>query len=477
MKSIKLFFLLAVSAWFFSCTDQLEVEPISSITVENFYNNSDDAKSAVNSIYSMLTSHHLYNQYNETMQSQGTDDSDWGNGRNTSNSGKNEMDKFLYTPATELLYEYWVASYKVINTANTVVEKVGPMDIDQEMKDQFIGEAKFLRGLIYFNLVRLWGDVPLSTKSTTTLDGLQIPRSPATEIYDFIIDDFLAAKSLLPLTYASTEKGRATKGAAMTMLCNVYLALERYQEAANEAQAVTDLGIYSLMDQYSDIFATENENGPESIFEIQYMITPEGGLGSSYAGFMAPSSKGGYGDNPVTKNLYDVYPQGDLRRDVNIYQDLTAPASIKEPFYVNKYDERGPEVGDNGDNYIITRYADLLLMHAEALNALNENDNNAYNLFNQVRRRAYGLPTSLESSIDLQLGLTQEQFLDSVLLERRKELAFEGHRRFDLLRTGKLVEAINASNPDILVEEKHLLFPIPQTERLVNPNLTQNLGW
>jgi hypothetical protein len=474
-KNLLLTFM--ITACLFSCTDQLEIEPISSIVVENFYNNAADAEAAVNSIYSMLTNHHLYNQYNETMQSQGTDDAEWGKGRNTSNTGKNEMDKFLFTPASNILYEYWVASYKVVNTANTVIEKVSMMEIDQANKDQFVGEAKFLRGLIYFNLVRLYGDVPLSTKSTTSLDGLQIPRTPAPDIYDFIVNDFKDAKALLPMSYPGTDLGRATKGAAMTLLCKVYLTLEMYQEVATEAQEITNLGIYSLMDQYAEIFTAANENGPESIFEVQYMITPEGGLGSSYAGFMAPPSRGGYGDNPVTKNLYDTYNAGDLRRDVNIFMDLTAPSSVKEPFYVNKYDERGPVVGDNGDNYIITRYADVLLMHAEALSALNPTDEKAYELINQIRRRASGLPLSLDSEFDMEAGLTQEQFLDSVLVERRKEFAFEGHRRFDLLRTGKLIEAMAISNPELLVEEKHLLFPIPQTERLANPELTQNPGW
>ena len=474
-KNILLFmFILTFS---FACDDELELNPVSSITIDNFYNNEKDAESAVNSIYSMLTNHHLYNQYHETIQSQGTDDSDWGNGRNTSNIGKNEMDKFLFTPSSDLIYEYWIASYRVINTANTVVENVAPMEIEDEKKNQYIGEAKFLRGLIYFNLVRLYGGVPLSTKSTTTLDGLQIPRASKEKVYEFIIDDLKDAKEMLPIGYSGKDIGRATKGAAMTLLTNVYLTLGQYQNGINEAQEVEDLGVYSLMDQYAEIFYPENENGPESIFEIQYMITPEGGLGSSYAGFMAPPSKGGWGDNPVTEDLYNAYPEGDLRRDVNIFHDLSASSTIKEPFYVNKYQERGPEIGDNGDNYIVTRYADLLLMKAEAINAISAGDPEAYEAFNKVRRRAYGLPVNLESPFDLQQGLTQEQFLDSILVERRRELAFEGHRRFDLLRTNKLIETMEAHDPDLVIQEKHLLFPIPQTERFSNPNLSQNTGW
>jgi len=473
----KILTISIVLTFLFSCSDFLELNPISSIVVENYYQSEGDAQNAVNAVYSQLTSHHLYNQYNEVIQSQGTDDCEWGNGRTTLNAAKNELDKFLYTSSSTLIYDYWVASYKVINSANSVVVKVGEMDLKQETKDQFIGEAKFLRGLIYFNLVRLFGDVPLVTQPTTTLEGLEVPRDPVSDVYDFIIRDFTDASETLPLSYTGQDIGRATKGAALGMLCKVYLTLEQYSDVVATAELITAYKQYSLMNQYAEIFETENENGEESLFEIQYMISDEGALGSSYAGFMAPPSQGGYGDNPVTKNHYDIYGTGDLRREVNVLWDKGAAASILEPYYVNKYDERGTNVEENGDNYIIIRYSDVLLMQAEALNALDETDKEAYELFNMIRRRAYGLPVNIESSHDLQAGLTQEAFLDSMLLERRKEFAFEGQRRFDLLRTGKLVEVMKAASPELPVESKHFLFPIPQIERLSNPQLTQNTGW
>ena len=474
MKKILFITLLATTI---SCSDFLELTPISSIVVENYYQTEADAENAVNAVYSMLISHHLYNQYNEVIQSQGTDDCEWGKGRTTTNPGKNELDKFLYTSSSTVIHEYWVASYKVINAANSVIVKVANMDIDSDKKKQFIGEAQFLRALIYFNMVRLFGDVPLVTAPTTSLQGLEIAREPAEMVYDAIINDFTEASEKLPLSYGSIDLGRATKGAALTLLCKVYLTLERYVDVKTNAELASILGGYSLENQYADIFTTENENGQESIFEIQYMITEEGSLGSSYAGFMAPPTQGGYGDNPVTKNLYDIYNTGDFRREVNIFHDLGAASFILEPYYVNKYDERGPNVVENGDNYIIARYADLLLMHAEAINALDASDSKAYDLFNQVRRRAYGLPYLIKSDYDLQEGLSQEEFLDSILLERRKEFAFEGQRRFDLLRTGKLIEAMQLADPSLPVRPKHLLFPIPQIELLTNLKLIQNENW
>jgi len=474
----KILTLSIISILLVSCgNDFLELNPVSSIVVENYYKSETEAQNAVNAVYSQLTHHHLYNQYNEVIQSQGTDDCEWGKGRTTSNAAKNELDKYLYTSSSTLIYDYWVASYKVINAANSVVVKVGEMDFEQTKKNQFVGEAQFLRGLIYFNLVRLFGDIPLVTKPTTSLEGLQVPRTATSQVYDFIIQDLTDASNKLPLSYSGKNVGRATNGAALAMLCKVYLSLEQYGNVRATADLIIAQKQYSLMNQYADIFATENENGKESIFEVQYMISDEGALGSSYAGFMAPPSQGGYGDNPVTKNLYDIYGGGDLRRDVNILWDKGAAASILEPYYVNKYDERGPDVEENGDNYIITRYADVLLMQAEAINALDVNDAEAYDLLNAIRRRGYGLPTNIESSHDLQKGLTKEAFLDSLLLERRKEFAFEGHRRFDLLRTGKLIEAMQIARPELAIEDKHLLFPLPHTERLSNPQLSQNNGW
>ncbi len=475
MKKIILYSVVVFSL--LSCEDLLELTPKSNIVVENFYKNESDAQVAVNAVYSMLLSHHLYNQYNEVIQSQGTDDCEWGKGRTTINPGKNEMDKFIYSSASTLIYDYWVSSYKVINAANSVIIKVGEMDLTQEKKDQFVGEAQFLRGLIYFNLVRLFGDIPLVVNPTITLEGLEVTREPANIIYDAILKDFDDAANKLPFSYSGSNIGRATMGAALALKCKVYLTLNLYSDVVVTAELITAYKQYSLMNQYEEIFATENENGIESIFEIQYMISDEGSLGSSYAGFMAPPSQGGYGDNPVTKQMYDIYGEGDFRRDVNILKDDGAAASILEPYYVNKYDERGVLVTENGDNYIIIRYADVLLMEAEALIAIDENNDKAYELFNQIRRRAHGLPINLESEHDLMRGLTQEQFVDNILLERRKEFAFEGHRRFDLLRTGKLIEAMQVANPELTVMEKHLLFPIPQTERLANPNLSQNAGW
>src|SRR5690606_6922065 len=152
-----------------SC-EELDKAPLSSIAVENFYKTESDARAALNAMYADLTAHHLYNQFSEVVQSQGTDDAEWGKGRNTSNPGKNEIDKFLFTAETELILNFWTATYNVVNTANVAIAEIRDMDINEERKDQFLGEACFIRGLMYFNLVRLFGKVPLLTNPTSSLD-------------------------------------------------------------------------------------------------------------------------------------------------------------------------------------------------------------------------------------------------------------------------------------------------------------------
>ncbi len=471
-----------------SCA-KLEQIPDGINTTENLFRNERDAEAAVNAMYSSLGSHDIYNQFNETVQSQGTDDAEWGFGRNTGNADKLSMDKFTFTAASEVIYRYWEVHYRNINRTNIALKYVPGMDINEEKKKQFLGEAHFIRGLMYFNLVRLYGGVPLVLTATETLDGLEIARSSADAAFEQVITDFQFAKDNLPEIYESRDIGRATKGAARAMLVKAYLYNKQFQEAADEARGLMESGLYSLWPTYGEVFEISNKNKTESIFEIQYMSMGTAGNsnGSSYAGFFKPSALvmpvppggfGGYGDNPVTRSHYEAYSPGDQRRDVNVLYVPTAPASIRDPFYVNKYqDPDAFDVNDGGNNYFIARYADILLMYAEALHEMSPGNAAAYDAFNQVRRRAFGVPPTVPSPHDLTTGLTQTQFRDSILLERRLEFAFEGQRRYDLLRMGKLKEMMNVQDPTVLVEDHHVLLPIPQDELIINPLLTQNTGY
>lgn len=475
MQKLILFLLVLTGTTIASC-GRLDESPESAFTPANFYKNADDARAAVNSVYDLMNNANLYNQAIWVLQDQATDDAEWGGGRSTANQAKNDLDKYTFTPATSTFQSVWSTCYQGINRANTVLAYVPAISMDEGLRTRLLAEAKFMRGFYYFTLVRLFGGVPLVLKETTSLNDLAVSRASADEVYQQIITDLSEAESVLPTAYTGADIGRATKGAATAFLAKVYLTREDWPRASAKCREVIDLGLYNLWDNFADVFAIANKNGRESIFDVQAI---GGGLGegSWMQGYMRPNFDrvngiAGFGDDPPTKNLYDAYSPQDKRRDITLrlYSDTStpkAPASIAFPGYVRKYlDPSATANGEGSNNYPIIRYADILLMYAEALNEQGPGNMEAYNAVNRIRKRA-GLP-------DLLPTLSQAAFRDSVLLERRLELAFEGHRWYDLVRTKRLISAMKAQNASIAVSERHYLYPIPQTERDVNPNLTQN---
>lgn len=490
----RIVYFIVSTAALFSCTD-MDLIPNSNLSPENFFNSEADAIAAVYGIYPRFNEHNIYNQFWEVLQSQGTDDSEWGGGRTTNNLDKNALDKFQFDANTNLIYALWSDHYNIINRANFAIDNIQEMgveNISDKMRNQLTGEAKFLRGLAYFNLVRIYGRVPLVLKQTISLDDLEVPRNTLDECYNQIIEDLKEAQSFLPgITEISPSYlGRATKGSAAGLLASVYLVKGDYQNVITTTSEVMQMG-YSLWDNYADNFDVDKENGKESLFEIQFMRNTPGVGGSSYNGYYRPpfvniNGWTGYGDNPVTKNHYDCYDEGDLRRDVNVrlytreeYPNM--PSNYEFPCYVNKFLDPSPlatrSSGEN--NYPVMRYSEVLLMRAEALNMVNPSDTEAYEVLNTVRRRAFGKPMNTISDIDIPTGLSKDEFIDKILDERRREFAFEGKRRFDLIRTGKLKEAMMKQNPEIgsVIEEKHNVLPIPISELDANRLLEQNQGW
>lgn len=458
-----------------ACTKALDKNPEDSFATSNFYITSADAVAAVNAAYNPLLSQNMYNQVMWVFQDQSTDDAEWGNGRNTANQGKNDLDKYTFTPSTAYFYLFWTTCYRGINRANTAIEKIPDISMDESLKARLIGEARFLRGFYYFTLVRLFGPVPLITTPTTGLGNLEVARTSVDSVYQQIIQDFQEAESILPKTYSKEDAGRVTSGAAKAFLSSVYLTRQKWDLAAQKAKEVIAFekeGIYGLWDNYADVFALANKNGKESIFDVQ-ALGGGFGMGSCMQGYMrATFDNRGYGDDPPTKALYDAYSAKDVRRDVNLifYDASTAPSSIEFPCYVNKYqDPTATANAEGSNNFPIFRYAEILLIYAEALNEQGAGNPDAYVAINRIRHRAH-----LD---DLPANRTKEQFRDDVLKERRLELAFEGHRRYDLIRTGRLIEAVKKQNPAIIIQPFQVLFPIPQDEIDANSLLTQNKGY
>jgi hypothetical protein len=474
----------------------MDLVPASNLSPENFFNSENDAVAAVYGVYSVFPGNDIYNQFWEVLQSQGTDDAEWSGGRTTTNLDKNALDKFQHDANTNLVYSVWNQLYSAINRANFAIENIGRMSediISAQSKAQLTGEAKFLRALAYYNLVQAYGGVPLVLTETVSLDNLEVARNSVDECYTQIIEDLKAAESVLPgiNNLPDRYKGRATKGSAAGLLASTYLIRGDYQNVVNKTGEIMQMG-YSLWENYADNFNLDNENGKESLYEIQYMRNTPGVTGSNYNGYYRPpfvniNGWTGYGDDPVTRNHYECYEEGDLRRDVNtrLYTREEYPnisPNYEFPCYVNKFIDLSPlAVRSSGseNNYPIIRYSEILLMRAEALNVINPSDPEAYENLNIIRRRAFGKPLNEASDIDIRPGLSKDDFLDIILLERRREFAFEGKRRFDLLRTGKLKEAMMKQNPSIasVIGEKHNLLPIPVSELDANKLLEQNPGW
>jgi hypothetical protein len=366
------------------------------------------------------------------------------------------------------------------------------MDIDKSLKNRILGEAHFLRALYYFNLVRFFGDVPKIMKPQNPGEDLRPSRAPKEEIYsDIIIPDLQKAIDQLPpkTSYKGDDIGRAAKGSAAGLLAKVYLTRGNWQKVVDLSNQVENLG-YALDPNYSDNFDPNNENDQESLFEVQYYGKTSYSFWSNenqsawHSTFMGPRNSGmvagGWGWNQPTQEFVDSYENGDLRKDVSIFYDGCPdfdgqqydPAYSNTGYNVRKFlvpKSIASSYDESPLNFPVMRYAEVLLMKAEALNELGQTAQAEVPL-NKVRQRA-GL-----SDVS---GLSQSAFRDAVLRERRIELAFEGKRWFDLIRINggqygiDFLHSIGKTN----ATKSDLLLPIPQKAIDSNPNLTQNPGY
>lgn len=408
-----------------------------------------------------------------------------------------QLSNFVTGPDNFAAIDLWRGPNPGILYCNTVLESVPIMDIEENIKNRCIGEAKFLRATYYFILVQLFGDVPLSLTPSKPSDDLHPARVSKDKIYnEVIIPDLLGAIDKLPRReeYDSKNLGRASKGAAAGMLAKVYLTLGQYQKCIDMCKLVESLG-YTLNSDYSLCFGGEekNKNTSESLFEIQYYGLTKAGFWDDenqacwLSTYMGPRNTGwvggGYGWNQPTQEFVNQYEAGDLRKDKTILYE-GGPAfdgkQYKATMSSTGYNVRkflvplsiSPDYNTNSASIIVLRYADVLLMWAEALNELGSTTDAETPLY-EVRKRA-GLTTRTDIE-----GLSQEQMRDKIRHERRIELAFEGHRWFDLIRWDNGQYALNFlhSIGKVNAQKKHLLLPIPQKEIDGNQNLKQNPGY
>ena len=483
MKVLKLYSVFLMTALLSSCSqDFLDLKPISTATSDNFYRTADDFKNAVNGGYAGLQAAGLTgNSYifgeiasdNTVAVASG------------SVTDQDEFDRFYIKTTNPYISGRWNDAYSVIARYNTILDKIGAVTMDETLKNRYIAETKFLRAIVYFTLVQTFGDVPLILKPVATPDeGYSFGRSPKADVYAQIEKDLSEAESVLPVSYAAADIGRATKGAAKSYLGKVYLTQKKYAPAVSKLKEVIDLGVYTLLPSYSDVFRVANKNNKESVFDVQYK-SGGAGEGNAWPNSFAPQNSGnaviafgGDGNNQPTNDIINAYEPGDLRKDVSVASSYTnAAGQVIPDKFIKKYYDVPVAKNDNGNNIPLIRYADVLLMYAEALNEVSfQPAGEAFTYLNMVRTRA-GLAKKTATEIP-----TQQAFRLAMEQERRVELAFEGYRWFDLVRTDRAITVLNSKKDQIrLVTDltaNNLVFPIPQSQIDINKDkIKQNPGY
>jgi len=477
-----------------SC-EVLDKEPLPTIAPENFFQNGDDAEAAITAAYDALQGTGLWSQDLIVVGEMPSDNCTSTNGDVTT------LDRINWTPTTSQVGNIWRDSYIGINRANAVIKYVPTIDMPQTRRDQILGEAYFLRALHYFNLVKLYGAVPLRLEPTETgaPSVVALPRAAADAVYTQIAADLTAADGLAP----ASNPNRASKGAVNALLAKVYLTQRQWAEAATAANKVITTGTYSLLPSFKGLFPAENK-ASESIFEIQNQGNADGN--NLLPDLLLPSPPATYSFpkfNIPTAELLQYadtasYANGQLRpnRDRRWTLIGRTNAGLDYASFVNgtsnSANDRGPFVYkwpgapnafNSADNTYVLRYADVLLMYAEAANEQNGPSADVLTRLNLVRTRA-GLAALTAASPQY---ASKKAMRDEIDRQRRLELAFEGERWYDLLRYARHNQAeagAHAVTALDIIEQKltrrdvnYLLFPLPQAEINNNAQLQQNPGY
>ena len=445
--------------------DFTDLAPISNRNEADFFNTADDFVASINASYSGLQDLGVYNRAYWTMFEMRSDNTDQGPDATGLARQYTEINQFTENSLNEQIDAAWSASYRVIANCNVILDRIENVEeIDESLKNRIIGEAIFLRSLMYYHLAVAFGNIPLQLTPFVPGDGLT--QVDATTVYNQLVSDLATAESILPVSYSSNDLGRATKGAAATLLAKVQLTLGNSSEAEITLRRIVQNYNYELLPSYADLWRPANENNEESIFEVQFI---SGGIGQGAALTNEFSPSGdlqtgqGFGRNRPTISLVNAYEEGDLRLDPSLGTSyINNEGEAVESRHIRKYQSNPPTENDSDTNFVVFRYADVLLMLAEALGESPE----SYDLINEVRTRA-GL-----DDID---ASTPGSFQEKLLNERRLELAFENHRWADLKRFGVVNDRIIEAEGDVInTGNIRDLYFIPQREMDINTNFVQN---
>jgi starch-binding outer membrane protein, SusD/RagB family len=509
-----------------SCdSNLLETVPNDRLSEDLFWKTEGDAKLAVNSLYTDLDSTNIVS---------------WDGVTDIAHINQSfNVDAYIeagsYDATSSKIYGEWRKAYRGIRAVNYFLENVDKIPgANPAVVNQFKGEAKALRAYYYIKLAGLYGSVPLVTSSISIDEGRLLVNAPVEEIWNFVEKELTEAAALLPTSYGAADKGRVTKGAALGLLARANLYAGRYQKAADAADQVIKLGVYGLYDSYEKLFSYAAENNKEVILDKQYLKDV---YQHNVFAYLAPYSQKNGGSTVVpTKALVDTYEtlEGKKITDAGSGYDPAKPYVNRDPRlrfsvflegdalpsgitfqprptsstadaigstyiasttgfnikkYINTEDFANPT--NSGINIILLRYAEILLTYAEAKIELGQIDGSVLAAINQIRN---GRADVKQPSIT---ATAQAALRDIVRRERAVELAFEGQRLFDIRRwkiaenvmtgpvfgitypdnTGKLITVQAASSNRVFDPARHYLWPIPQKERDLNPNLKQNPNW
>jgi hypothetical protein len=468
MKKLYISLFALSAALFAGCADDyLDVDQTESISTKDLalFNNDEGATSFVTAGYNKFLDWNMSSFSWNGMSSIASDDADKGSSPGDTGTDKDLMDALTYNASSLSVAEVFQANYEGINRCNQAIEILPKLDkATPALKTRLIGEAKFLRAFMYFTLVKCYGGVPiidhLPNPSSDEDRVMQLTRKTKEEVYAFIEQDLSDAIAVLPVksAYAASEKGRASKGAAYALLAKVSLYQKKWQKVIDNADLVTG---YSIVTDYASQYKISGEDDAESIFEIHSTgSTPARGIDGYSASQGARGAGGwGWGFNTPSQSLADAYEPGDVRKGATIifagttlYDGRVVPTTVENPRYNYKAYSSAYTDGWNTDaNIKYLRYAEVLLMKAEALNELGQTSA-AITLLNQIRTRAGLTNTSATSQAAVRTAIWKE---------RRVELAFEHDRFFDLVRTGQALTAFAADGKTFVVG-KHEVFPLPQ---------------
>lgn len=430
-----------------SCGDSFfDLEPASSVTIDKVYKTASDYNVAVIGCYAKLQSQ--VNFYTECCEYRSDNLS--LDAPTAGTQDRYDIDHFTEKPSNGILSSYWANFNNNVYRCNLLLDQIDGANFAENLKKQYKGEAMFIRALNYFNMYRIWGGVPATKHVVSAAEALKVARYSDEQMFDLIAGDLkeIVDNNYLPETYSSADMGRATSGAAKALLGKVYLTFHKWTEAKDILSQL--IGKYQLVSPIAQVFNVDNKNNNEIIFAVHFNKEIEG-EGHSYWYNLTNASD----DTNQTSSLLNTFPTGDTRKDLITYVQVEKNVRLMNKFY----DTKSPTFKTVGNDQILLRYADVLLMYAEALNEIQYDASEgslALKYLNAVRQRA-GI-----SNLTAKQLPSQEKFRKGILVERQREFPYEGQRWFDLVRMG-FAKSVMAEN-GVEIKDYQLLFPIPQQE-------------